>query len=215
MAGKLRDKLFASWLIPITLSFVKEVEGLENAPEGGFVIAANHESYIDPLIIKALFDRNFSRIVFYLTKKEAYGSLLKKFFFDSVGTIPVDRQKRDDGALEEAVKNLKSGGIAGVFPEGTRSKDGKLHKGKTGAVRLALAAQCPILPIGISNTFELWPPQKKFPRLEKEAVIKIGKPITINLHEIATKEVLRSLTNNLMQKISELSGQEYVEDENK
>lgn len=213
--GKLRYKLFASWLIPITLSFVKEVEGLENVPKGGFVIAANHESYIDPLIIKALFDRNFGRIVFYLTKKEAYDNLFKKFFFDSVGTIEVDRQKHDENALEEAVKKLKSGEIIGVFPEGTRSRDGKLHRGKTGAVRLALAAQCPILPIGISNTFELWPPQKKFPRLKKDAVIKIGKPVTINLHEETSKEQLRSLTSRVMEGISKLSGQEYVEDESK
>src|SRR3989344_424973 len=215
MTGNLRYKLFASWLIPITLSFVKKIEGLENVPESGVVIAANHESYIDPLIIKALFDRNFGRVAYYLTKKDVYSNPLKKFFFDSVGTIPVDRQKHDASALEEAVKKLKSGGIIGVFPEGTRSRDGKLHKGRTGAVRLALAANCPILPVGISDTFELWPPQKKLPRLKKEAVIKIGKPVTFNIHEEATKELLRSLTKEVMIEISKLSGQEYAEDENK
>ena len=215
MTGNLRYKLFASWLIPITLSFVKKIEGLENVPEGGFVIAANHESYIDPLIIKALFDRNFGRVAYYLTKKEAYSNRFKKVFFDAVGTIPVDRQNHDAGALDEAVKKLKSGGIIGVFPEGTRSRDGKLHKGRTGAVRLALAANCPILPVGINDTFELWPPQKKLPMLKKEAVIKIGKPITFNTNEEATKELLRSLTKQVMMEISKLSGQKYAEDKNK
>lgn len=196
-----------------TLGFIKEIDCIENIPKNvKFIIVANHESYIDPVIIKAIFDKYVNKIVFYLTKKEAYNNPLKRLFFNTVGTIPVDREKGDKFVLELAINKLKEGDIVGLFPEGTRSRDGKLHRGKTGAVRIALAAKCPILPIGINNTYELWPPHKKLPRRRKEVIINIGKPISLEKYydKALTRELLREITDDLMLKIAKLSNQEYV-----
>ena len=200
-------------LVPSTLGFVKEIKGLDNIPDKGhFVVAANHLSYIDPLIIRSIFHRYFNKIVFYMTKKESYGNFFKMLFFESVGTIPVDRQKHGRAALDAALKKLKEGCIIGLFPEGTRSRDGRLHRGKTGAVRLALSAKCPILPIGIKNTYEIWPPHKKLPRFKKTIVVNIGKPITLEKYynKRITKKLLNGLTEKIMREIGKLSGQQYV-----
>ena len=198
---------------PYTLGLINGIKGLDNVPKkGGFIIVANHESYLDPPIIKAMIDKYFKRIVYYLTKKEAYDKFFKKLFFDIVGTISVDRQKGDITALNEAIKTLKEGGIIGIFPEGTRSRDGKLHKGKTGAVRIALAAKYPIIPIGIQGTYELWPPHQKLPKRKKKVIISIGKPISLEKYynQRVTKELLREVTDKIiMPEIAKLSNQIY------
>lgn len=213
MKHKLNYRFFSSFLVPFFLAFVKEIKGMDNVPHKvPYVIVVNHASYIDPGIIKAIFDRHFKKIVFYLTKKEVYNNFLKKFFFESAGTIQVDRQKHRNVALDAALKKLKEGEIIGLFPEGTRSRDGKLHQGKTGAVRLALFAKCPILPIGIKNTYELWPPHKKLPKFKKIVVVNIGKPIILDkfYNKKISKKLLDNITEDMMKTISKLSGQEYV-----
>ncbi len=195
---------------------IKKINGMDNVPKKDrFIVVANHESYIDPIIIKGIFDVHFDKVVLYLTKKEAYSNPLKKIFFDTVGTIPVDRQKGKE-ALDETIKKINEGEIIGIFPEGTRSRDGKLHKGKTGAVRIALAAKCLILPIGINNTYELWPPHQRLPKRKKEVVINIGNPISLERYynKQITKELLREITDKIvMAKIAKLSNQEYKQDE--
>lgn len=213
MEKTLRYKLVGAPLIPFTMHFVKQINGLENVPENGkFVVVANHESYIDPPIIKAIFDRNFNVVVHFLTKKEAYNNLFKNFFFESVGTIKVNRGKKDDDAIKLAVKKIKHGFPIGIFPEGTRSKDGNLHRGKTGAVRIALLAKCPIIPVGINNTYELWPPNRKFPKYKKEVVVNIGKPINLSKYhnKKISKKLLRKITDEIMIEISNLSNQKYL-----
>ncbi len=209
-------KFLENTLQPYVLSLIKEVNGTENIPKTGpFVVVANHESYIDPLLVKGYLSRDYRINVYYLTKIEAFDNPFKKYFFDSVGSIPVDRGAKDEDVLKGAVDVLKQNGIIGIFPEGTRSRDGKLHKGKTGAVRLALAAKCKILPIGINNTYELWPPNQKLPKRRKEVVVNIGKPISLDKYydTPVTKELLRGLTDMVMAEIGKLCGQEYkVED---
>lgn len=198
----------------ISLWFVAEIKGLDNIPDKGpLVVVANHSSYIDPVIIMAIFEKYFNMIVFYLTKKEVYGNFLKKFLFMSAGTIPVDRQKHGKIALDAALIKLKEGSILGLFPEGTRSRDGKLHRGKTGAVRLALATKCPILPIGIKNSYEIWPRSKLLPKFRKGIEVNIGKPISLEVYykKRMTKTMLRQITKKIMLKIGRLSGQEYVD----
>lgn len=197
----------------ISLWLVTGIEGIGNVPnKRPFIIVANHASYLDPPIIKSIFDRYFGIIVVYLAKKEIYNNFAKKYFFNSSGTIPVDRQKGGKIALDAAIAKLKEGEVIGLFPEGTRSRDGKLHPGKTGAARLALSARCPIIPVGIINSYELWPPNKKLPKLRKMVVVKIGKPFTLDEYykKRVTNELLHKITNGIMLRISRLSGQEYA-----
>ena len=200
-------------LKPYVFHIIKSINNFENVPtEYPFIIVANHESYIDPVIIKEIFESYRKKCVFYLTKIESYNSPIKRYFFNSVGTIPLDRQKKDIQALNSAVEKLSEGEIIGLFPEGTRSRDGKLHTGKTGAVRLALIAKCPMLPIGIKNSYELWPPKKKLPSLKKIVIVNVGKPISLEEYygKEVTKELLRKLTDDVMVEIGKLCGEEYI-----
>ncbi len=206
---------FLSKFYLLPLAFVREINGMENLPEKfPYIVVANHSSFIDPAIIKGLFDRHFKIVVFYLTKKEAYDNFLKIFFLDSMGTIPVDRRSHGKTALEAAIKKLKEGNVIGLFPEGTRSYDGKVHSGKTGAARLALYLKCPILPIGLENTFGLWPRHRKLPHFKKIVVVNIGKPFTLEKYykKKISKRLLHEITDEIMVRISKLSGQKYVRD---
>lgn len=213
MKGNLFHNIGVYLLTPYIAGIIRGINGIENIPDKRFVIASNHTSYIEPVILKWFFFKHMRKIVFYLTKKEAYNNPLKKFFFESVGTIMVDRQNNDIVALENAINKINKGEIIGIFPEGTRSRDGKLHRGKTGAVRIALQSKCPILPIGIKNADKIWPPHRKLPTYKKTIIINIGEPI--KLDEYYNKEInqvlLRKLTREIMMKIAKLSSQEYVE----
>jgi len=205
--------LSGHFLIGILLKrIIKDINGLDNVPSNrAFLVVANHESYIDPVIIKVIFDKHFGMNVYYLTKKESFNNPFKRLFFESAGTIQIDRQL-GESALEKAVEMAKSGEIIGMFPEGTRSKDGSLQRGKTGAVRIALSAKCLILPVCINNTYEIWPRQKKLPSLRKEVVINIGKPISLVKYydKLITRELLREITDkDVMPEIARLSNQEY------
>ena len=212
-------KLFQSFvqitLGNIVLLFVKNIKGAESIPQKGpFIVVANHASYIDPAISKALFDRKRGIVIYYLAKKEVFNNIFMKFFFESAGTIPVDREKKGKIALDCAISELKKGNVIGLFPEGTRTIDGKLHKGKTGAARLALSSRCPILPIGFVNSYELWPRTKMLPRFKRAIIVNIGKPFTLEKYykRKITKKLLDEATDEIMLKIRELSGQDYVKD---
>lgn len=212
MPSEIAYRIMKLVLQPAVLSLVKEIEGIENVPGPPFVIAANHISYMDPVIVKAVFSARFGWKVFYLAKKEMFQNPFKRFFFENIGTIPVDRNGKGDAAIESAARKIKEKDLIGIFPEGTRSLDGKLHRGRTGAVRIALKVKCPILPVGILNTLELWPRGRKLPRFRKIAVLRIGNPIRLDEYyrKRITKKLLREITDEVMLEISGLTGQEYV-----
>lgn len=207
-------RTIVSLIKPLALGTVKSVNGIEYAPKKGpYVVASNHESYIDPVIIKSFFDNRLNTIVYFLTKKEAFSSPLKKYFFESVFTIPVDRDNAGFIALEAAIQKLRENKVVGVFPEGKRSRDNLLHKGKTGAVRMAIAAKCPILPFGIENSYELWPPKNKLPRYRKQIILNFGKPYALEKYygKKLSKKALEKLTKELMKRIQKLSRQEMAD----
>jgi 1-acyl-sn-glycerol-3-phosphate acyltransferase len=136
-----------------------------------------------------------------------------KHLFPMLGMIPIDRSggEKSQAALEAAEAVLRRGELFGIFPEGTRSRDGYLYKGRTGAARLALKVGCPIFPVGIVGTDRIQPPDAKLPKLRGSCSITIGRPIEVERYRSRAEDhrVLRQITDELMFEIRELTGQEY------
>jgi 1-acyl-sn-glycerol-3-phosphate acyltransferase len=187
-------------------------EGLENVPERGpAILASNHLSFLDSIFFPAAVERP----VYFLGKSD-YFSGWKRYFFENVGVMPVYRQGGDAGeaSLRKGAEILANNQLLGIYPEGTRSPDGRLYRGKTGPVRLALRTGSPIVPIAMIGTFEVLPPGENRPRL-KQVGMRIGKPIDFASRYGAREEdhfALRSATDELMYEIMLLSGQEYVDE---
>ncbi|MFD1831037.1 MULTISPECIES: lysophospholipid acyltransferase family protein [Streptomyces] len=200
----------------LRLLFRPRIEGLENVPdEGAAIVAGNHLSFSDHFLMPAILHR---RITF-LAKAEYFtGPGLKgrltAAFFRSAGQIPVDRSGRGAGraAIEEGLKVLGRGELLGIYPEGTRSHDGRLYRGRTGVAVMALRTGVPVVPCAMVGTFEIQPPGRSLPRIGR-VTIRFGEPLDFSrfagLHEERT--VLRAVTDEIMYAIMNLSGQEYVD----
>lgn len=209
--------VFKAILKPILrLLYGIKVEGLKNVPrKGPAIIAANHLSFLDSFFIPLVVNR---RKVTYLAKADYFKSWKTAWFFKMAGQIPIDRQggERSERALNTALQVLKEGKLLGIYPEGTRSPNDKLHRGRTGVARLALAAKVPIVPCGLIGTLDVMPPDAKLPKFlgRPKVVVRFGKPL--ELGRFAGKErdrfVLRSITDELMYEIMMLSGQQYVDE---
>lgn len=211
-AGQLYDVAKALLRPAFDFLFRIETEGLENVPaHGGAIIAPNHISVIDSFVVPAVLPRRIT----YVGKAEYMDSWKTKYIFPALGMIPIDRSggSKSDGALLAASKVLRRGELFGIYPEGTRSRDAKLHKGHTGVARLALQNDVPIIPVGIQGTLEIQPPSAKAPKPFSYARIRIGKPIQVGRYRDATSDhlVLRQITDEVMYEIRALSGQEYVD----
>jgi len=188
------------------------MEGRENIPEKGpAILAANHLSFLDSIFLPALLDRP----VYYLGKSD-YFSGWQRLFFENVGVMPVARQGGDAGeaSLRKGEEVLRAGRLLGIYPEGTRSPDGRLYRGKTGPARLAMRTGAPIIPIGLIGTDDVLPVGVKVPRLAKVG-IRIGRPIDVATRYDGTDDdrfALRSATDELMYELMMLTGQEYVDE---
>jgi 1-acyl-sn-glycerol-3-phosphate acyltransferase len=192
-------------------------EGEENIPEkGGAILASNHLSFSDsvflPLVIK--------RKLVFLGKAEYFeGKGVKgwatKAFMEGVGTIPVQRGggRASEAAIRTGVEVLKGGDLLGLYPEGTRSPDGRLYRGKTGAARMAIEAGVPVIPVAMIGTDKAQPIGQRVPNRAVKVGARIGR--AIDLSEFAgrqeDREALRVATTRIMTAIQELSGQEYVD----
>ncbi len=197
-------------IIPLVKLWVRKVNGTENLPEGAFIVAANHASYMDHLIIASYVISHLNRKVHFLAKKEHFDNIFKKAWHNYGGAIPLDRQSGDKKALKWAIKALKEGKIIAIHPEGTRSLTGKLQKAKTGVARLALLSKAPVIPIGLIGTFEILPKGKYIPKLKK-AVMNIGKPLYFPeyYNKKINKKMLREVTYKIMKEIAKLCKQKY------
>ena len=189
------------------------VEGLGNVPRRGpAIIAANHLSFLDSFFIPLVVKR---RRVTYLAKADYFKSWKTSWFFKMVGQIPMDRSggSKSKQALDTAVEVLEEGNLLGIYPEGTRSPDGYLHRGRTGVARLALTTGVPVIPCGLVGTQEVMPKERKFPRLTGRLTVRVkyGKPLDFSRYAGREKDrmVLRSVTDEIMYEIMQLSGQEY------
>lgn len=198
----------------IKLLYRPWAEGLENVPATGPVIlAANHNSFMDSLFMPLAIKR---RVVF-LGKSDYFDKWYMRWFFRGVGVIPVRREGGEAGeaALRAGSQELLRGMAAGIYPEGTRSPDGRLYRGKTGVARMALRAACPILPVALIGTRDVQPPDRMMPRVRGIRVgVRFGRPIDVTRYQGKEDDrfVLRSITDELMYELMLLSGQEYVDE---
>ncbi|WP_214103650.1 lysophospholipid acyltransferase family protein [Acrocarpospora catenulata] len=192
-------------------------EGVENVPkEGPVILAGNHLSFADHFF-GALF---LPRKVISLGKSDYFtGSgikgLISRAFFSGVGTVPIDRSggKASEAALRTGLRVLGEGNVLGIYPEGTRSPDGRLYKGKTGVARLALESRAPVIPWAMVNTFEMMPPGRVIPKFGIRPGVRYGKPLDFSRYYGMENDflVLRAVTDEIMYALMELSGQEYVD----
>lgn len=186
------------------------VEGLENVPvDGPAIICPNHISFFDSVFTMVY----VGRTICFVGKAEYMESRKTKYVFPALGMIPIDRAggKKSEAALLAAEQVLQRGELFGIYPEGTRSRDGMLYKGHTGAARLAMKVGCPIIPVGIVGTREIQPPDKVLPKPGLTCVVKFGQPIDPQRYADRGGDhmVWREMTDELMYEIRELSGQQY------
>jgi 1-acyl-sn-glycerol-3-phosphate acyltransferase len=188
------------------------VEGRSHVPERGPVIlAANHRSFMDSLFLPLVIRRR----VTFVAKAEYFDSWKTKWFFSAVGQIPIRREggSASERALASATEVLQRSGTFGIYPEGTRTRDGFLHRGHTGVARLALRTGAPIVPVGLIGTDEIQATDAKLPRFFRKVTIRFGQPIPL-AHYVGRQDdriVLRQITDEVMFEIQQLSGYEYVD----
>lgn len=200
----------------LKLLFRPWIEGLENVPaEGGAILASNHLSFSDSIFLPLIVRRRMTFLAKsdYFTGRGVKGKLTAGFF-KGAGQLPVDRSggKASEAALKTGLRVLTEGHLLGIYPEGTRSPDGRLYRGKTGVARMALDADVPVLPVAMIDTDKIQPIGKKIPRIMRVG-IRIGKPLDFSRYEGMQSDrfVLRSITDEIMYELMELSGQEYVD----
>jgi 1-acyl-sn-glycerol-3-phosphate acyltransferase len=186
------------------------IEGIDNVPETGpAIIAPNHISVLDSFFLPAVLPRRIT----YVGKAEYMDSWKTRYLFPALGMIPIDRSGGDSAtaALDAASGILGQGELFGIYPEGTRSRDGRLHKGHTGVARLALRAGAPIIPVGLQGTIEVMPAGAKVPTPFRTVRIRFGRAIDVTRHrQDDNRLLLRQITDEVMYEIRALSGQEYV-----
>jgi 1-acyl-sn-glycerol-3-phosphate acyltransferase len=209
----LKYVILGPWL---KLIFRPIVEGRENVPDHGpAILASNHLSFSDsifmPLMVK--------RPVTFVAKQEYFTGRgikgwLTKMFFVGTGTIPVDRSggRAAQAAIDTGLRVLREGGIFGIYPEGTRSPDGRLYRGKTGVARLALESGAPVIPVAMLNSDEIQPIGTLIPRITRVR-IRFGAPLDFSRYAgmAGDRFIERAVTDEIMYELMQLSGREYID----
>lgn len=194
-----------------------DVTGLENIPaDGPVILASNHLSFIDSMVIPIVVPRQIP----FLAKAEYFkGTGLKgrvmRWFFTSMGMVPVERDnaRASLASLQVLEDVLRRGGAVAIYPEGTRSLDGKLHKGRIGVARLALNTGAPVVPVALTGTAEVQPVGRTIPRISKIRV-RFGPALDFSKYQgvKASAAIYRTVTDQIMYAILEQSGQVYVDE---
>jgi 1-acyl-sn-glycerol-3-phosphate acyltransferase len=201
-------------LIPVlTPTFRPDVKGLRNVPASGpVIIASNHNSFSDSVFLPLVIHRK----VTFLAKSEYFTTpglkgLLMKLTFTALGQVPIDRSggRRSEAALHTGLELLASGAALGIYPEGTRSPDGRLYKGRTGIARLALESGAPVIPVAMFNTEKIQPEGKMVPKLERVGII-FGEPMFFD-GDASDVKLHREITDEIMMRIKSLGNLEYVD----
>ena len=210
---------FLKWIAlgpVLRLIFRPQASGVEHVPEeGSAILASNHLSYTDWMFMPLTLTRRVTFVAKaeYFTTPGLKGWFQKKFF-SGAGQVPIDRGGANaaEGALRSAKDILARGELFGIYPEGTRSHDGKLYRGKTGVARLALETGAPVVPVAVVGTDVVAPPGKKFGSVTRP-IVRFGAPLDFSRYEGMENDryILRSVTDEIMYEIMRLSGQEYVD----
>ncbi|MGX5680581.1 lysophospholipid acyltransferase family protein [Schumannella luteola] len=205
VAGPLLKTVFRPW-----------VTGAENIPKtGGVILASNHLSVIDSIFLPLVIDR---RIYFlaksdYFVGKDLKGWLIKHFLLGT-GMLPIDRSggKASEASLNTGLDVLAKGDVLGIYPEGTRSPDAKLYRGRTGVARMILEAHVPVVPVAMIDTEKVMPIGSKLPKVRRIGIV-FGEPLDFSRFEglEGDRFILRSITDEIMYELSRISGQEYVD----
>lgn len=203
--GPLLKALFRPW-----------VRGMENIPSSGPVIlASNHLSFSDSIFLPL----QSRRPVVFLAKSEYFtGKGLKgaltRWFFKATGQLPIDRSggKASEASLNTGLKVLAQGQVLGIYPEGTRSPDGRLYRGRTGIARMVLEAKVPVLPVAMIDTEKVQPIGRRLPRIRRIGII-VGEPLDFSRFDgmEGDRVILRAVTDEIMYELMKISGQEYVD----
>ncbi|MHA3704515.1 lysophospholipid acyltransferase family protein [Jatrophihabitans sp. YIM 134969] len=193
------------------------ITGLENVPaHGPVILASNHLSFSDSFFMPVLMKRR----VTFLAKAEYFTTpglkgRFSRWFMSAVGQVPVDRDDPDAAraALTTGVRLLQQGAVLGIYPEGTRSPDGRLYRGKTGVARMALASGAVVVPIAMIDTDTIQPTGRKIPKLRPRPGVRVGRALDFSRYEglAGDRFVERSMTDEIMYELMQLSGQEYVD----
>lgn len=205
VAGPILKTIFRPWVI-----------GHENIPTTGAVIlASNHLSVIDSVLLPLLIDRRISFLAKsdYFTTKGLKGWMIRNFLLGT-GMLPIDRSggKASEASLNTGLGVLAKGDVLGIYPEGTRSPDGRLYRGRTGVARMILEGRVPVVPIAMIDTEKVMPIGTTLPKLGRIGVV-IGKPLDFSRFEGMESDrfILRSITDEIMYQLDTLSHQEYVD----
>jgi 1-acyl-sn-glycerol-3-phosphate acyltransferase len=200
----------------LRLIFWPRVEGREHLPETGpAILASNHLSFSDSIFMPLMVKRRVTFVAKqeYFTGRGLKGWLIKMFFVGT-GTIPVDRSggRAAQAAIDTGLRVLGEGNLFGIYPEGTRSPDGRLYRGKTGVARLALESGAPVIPVVMLNSDEIQAPGKIVPKI-KRARIRFGAPMDFSRYAgmAGDRFIERAVTDEIMYELMELSGREYVD----
>jgi 1-acyl-sn-glycerol-3-phosphate acyltransferase len=209
----LKYVLLGPWL---RVLFWPRVEGRDNVPaRGPAIIASNHLSFSDSIFMPLMVKRKVTFVAKseYFTGKGIKG-FLTKMFMVGTGTIPVDRSggRAAQAAIDTGLRVLREDSLFGIYPEGTRSPDGRLYRGKTGVARLALESGAPVVPVVMLNSDEIQPLGKLLPKI-KRVRIRFGAPMEFSRYAgmAGDRFIERAVTDEIMYELMELSGREYVD----
>jgi 1-acyl-sn-glycerol-3-phosphate acyltransferase len=205
IAGPILKGIFRPWVV-----------GLENVPaEGAVILASNHLSFIDSIFLPLVVDRHVSFLAKsdYFTRKGLKGWATKAFM-NATGQLPIDRSggKASEASLNTGLKVLARGEMLGIYPEGTRSPDGKLYRGRTGVARMILEAGVPVVPVAMVDTAKIMPIGTRLPKIGRIGII-IGEPLDFSRFDgmEGDRFILRSVTDEIMYELHRLGQQEYLD----
>lgn len=205
IVGPLAKMIFRPWVV-----------GAEHIPrEGGVILASNHLSFIDSVFLPLMIERR----VYFLAKSEYFSGKglkgwLTKHFMLATGQLPIDRSggQASEASLITGLGVLDKGNVLGIYPEGTRSPDGKLYRGRTGVARMILESGVPVIPVAMIDTDKAMPIGRKMPRIRRIGTV-IGEPLDFSRFQGLQSDrfVLRSVTDEIMYELNALSGQTYMD----